>query len=85
MAETDAEGEALARLEAALDRIARGGPVGVLPAAGGDPDSAAQAVTARLDGLITQLRSALETGHAALTSGDGEAQGEGQAQGEGED
>ncbi len=86
MAETDAEGEALARLEAALDRIAQGGawggPLGIPPAQQNVPDTAAQgAVAARLDVLITQLRGALETEHAALTQGEGEAGGE-RAQGE---
>jgi hypothetical protein len=67
--ETDDPDDAAARLEAALERIAR--RAGPHPAHAGPTDGAAGAVTgpsapveeiaARLDGLIDRLRTALTT------------------------
>ena len=67
--ETDDPDDAAARLEAALERIAR--RAGPRPAHAGPTDGASDAVTgpsapveeiaARLDGLIDRLRAALTT------------------------
>ena len=55
-----AETEALARLEAALDRIGRRGAIAIPP----NPAAITKAAAVRLDALITQLRDALEDGPA---------------------
>ncbi len=60
MAETDSEADALARLEAALDRIAQAPRRQAEPPPdGAAPDQAASEVADRLDALILQLRGAL--------------------------
>ena len=61
MAASDMEADPLARLEAALDRIAKHAQ----PGAPVPPPQAADAIAARLDALIGQVRAGLTTGRAA--------------------
>ena len=71
MADSGGEPDSLARLEAALDRIAQHAQLGALQAVAlqaGAPvpqPQAAEMIASRLDALIGQVRAGLNTGRAA--------------------
>ncbi len=71
MSESEGDGDALARLELALDRIARRAhlicdPSPADPATGEAAAIPVEMIADRLDGLIGQIRGALENGAPAI-------------------